>query len=125
MFVHVARPNFREELAEIRKEVLGIKANLPQKTAFQKEYDSLKETVFKQEKTMKELQKRADSLYSLNCKLIGYIEEFEEVKEAGGVTFDFHTSCDPNYFDELQIKVITIPEVKLQIIERRKINDTP
>jgi predicted RNase H-like nuclease (RuvC/YqgF family) len=116
MYIPVAR-NFREELREIRSDIGKIQDLIPRKTDFEKELDTLRDTVLKQSRRIKEMEFCEQRLYSLNQRLIEYIDNIEEVKESGGVTASFHSTCDNTEVKMLEVKTVTIPEVKIVVFK--------
>lgn len=115
--VPVVTRNYHDELDQIRGELHSIKTAMPKKSAYQEELDSLLDTVIRQDETINKLQNKVNSLLSMNEELLKYIDNIEGIKNSGGVrcsvsdTFDF---MEPR---KLRIKTITIPEVKLAIVE--------
>lgn len=117
MYIPVIHHNLYTDLSEIKQEITRIEKEMPRKTPFQEEIENLRETVMKQDNTIKELLCKARSLESLNEKLIEYIDNIEGVKQHGGVEICFKPHYDAIECKPMQVKMITIPEFRVAVLE--------
>ena len=115
--VHIPKPNFREELERIRVEISRIANDMPKKTAYQEELDRLRDTDLLNASIIKEQTVSINRLLSLNEQLLDYIGNLEEIKKSGGIVRSFKTAKLSDLLQEIKIKTITIPEVKIAVIE--------
>lgn len=117
MYIPGLHHNLYTDLSEIKQEITLIEKEMPRKTPFQEEIENLRETVMKQDKTIKELLCKTRSLESLNDKLIEYIDNIEGVKQHGGVEICLQPRFDAIECKQMQVKTITIPEFRVAVLE--------
>ena len=110
----------KEELRGIKQSLSNIEKYMPRKSKAQAEIDELNDTVLEQSRKIAELQRAVNNLTSLSENLLKYIEDFEAIKQAGGIErkIDFDIHMDGDAIVRVKHEIITIPPVKLARIMR-------
>ena len=108
--------NRRDNNEQLRKDVAEIKAKMPKKSAYQEQMESLQDACMRYESALKAYEKKLERVLSLNEELIRYIENIEEIKRSGGISISYEPFRDYLSPVCLQMKMITIPEVKIAVI---------
>ena len=116
VFVPIARTNHKWDLEQIRRDVAKIRAEMPRKTTYQEQIEALEESCQKYALQVNALMRKAETLMSMNEELVRYIENIEEVKQSGGVNIRVETCHNPIRPTCAQMKIVTIPEVKIAVI---------
>ena len=112
---HAPFEQHKEELREIKQSLSNIENNMPRKSKTQMEIDELNDTVLEQTHTIDKLQRAVSNLTSLSENLLKYIEDFDAIKQAGGIErkIDFDIRMDGDAIVRVKHEIITIPQVKL------------
>ena len=117
---HAPFEQHKEELREIKQSLSNIENNMPRKSETQTKIDELNDIVLEQSHTIEKLQRAVSNLTSLSENLLKYIEDFDAIKQAGGIErkIDFDIHMDGDAFVRVKHEIITIPQVKLARFSR-------